>query len=81
MNARRCCREAGGWVLPGVGLVLIPKCPMCVAGYIAMFTGVGVSMPVAAGLRWAMLGLCLAALAYVVGRTVVRTYKAATMGR
>ena len=72
MNAKRCCRQATGWVVPGLGLVLMPKCPACVAGYIAAITGLGVSMTVAAWLRWSMLGLCVAVLAYVAVRTVHR---------
>jgi hypothetical protein len=72
MNAKRCCREASGWVIPGVGLSLIPKCPMCIAGYVAAITGAGISMPVAAGLRWAMLILCFAALTFVAARTILR---------
>jgi hypothetical protein len=32
-------------------LVLLPKCPACVAVYLAVWTGAGLAMPVAAHLR------------------------------
>jgi hypothetical protein len=75
MNAKCCCREATGWVLPGLGLVLLPKCPMCIAGYVAAITGMGISLPVAAGLRWAVLILCIAALTFVAVRAVARVLR------
>ena len=56
--------ELAGWVLPTATLALMPKCPACVAGYIALLTGIGVSLPVAAFLRWGLVVLCLASLVY-----------------
>ncbi|WP_144986734.1 hypothetical protein [Gimesia aquarii] len=38
-------------LLSGLALALMPKCPACVAAYIALFTGVGLSTPVAGYLR------------------------------
>jgi hypothetical protein len=49
---------------------------MCVAAYVATITGVGVSMPVAAGLRIGFLILCVGALALVAARAVARLVKA-----
>jgi len=49
---------------------------MCVAAYVATITGVGVSMPVAAGLRMGSLILCVGALAFVAARSVIRLVKA-----
>lgn len=78
MSPRSCCREAAGWIAPSVGLALIPKCPMCVAGYVAAVTGVGVSMPVAAGLRLGLVVLCVGALTLVAVRTAARLLKPRT---
>ena len=58
---------AFGWVGPGAVLVLMPKCPACVAAYLAI-VGVGVSFGVAAELRWLALALCVVLLmGWVVG--------------
>jgi hypothetical protein len=40
-----------GCVGSGVMLVLLPKCPMCIAAYLTLWTGAGVAMPVATHLR------------------------------
>lgn len=54
--------RASGAVGSGALLVLLPKCPMCIAAYLALWTGVGVAMPVATHLR-SMLEIVLAASA------------------
>jgi hypothetical protein len=60
------------WMLPITTLALIPKCPMCVAAYVLLFTGVGLSLPAAAAVRWIVMGLGVAALAYLSLRTARR---------
>jgi hypothetical protein len=35
----------------GALLVLLPKCPMCIAAYLALWMGASAAMPVAAHLR------------------------------
>src|SRR5256885_7443102 len=61
MRARSCCREATGWIAPSLGLALIPKCPACVAAYVAAIPGAGISLPMAARLRLGLLILCASA--------------------
>lgn len=80
MSAHVCCgrkaaavqrgfwRRASGGAFSGALLVLMPKCPMCIAAYIALATGVGVSVSTAVYLRQGMLVLCVGALGYVATR-------------
>ena len=58
-------KRASGGALSGALLVLMPKCPMCIVAYIALVTGVGVSVSTAAYLREGMLLLCVSALGYL----------------
>ena len=60
------------WALPITTLALIPKCPACIAGYILLFTGIGLSFPAAAAVRWSLIALCTAALAYLLLRATTR---------
>jgi hypothetical protein len=63
----RCCathRNPGiaGWLLPTAILAMLPKCPMCLVLYFAMFTGFGLSVAAATHIRLLLILLCVASL-------------------
>ncbi|MES2440794.1 MAG: hypothetical protein V4584_17140 [Verrucomicrobiota bacterium] len=69
----RCCRHgrltrAAGWGAPSILLVLIPKCPACFAAYVALVSGVGLSLPVASALRTGVIAVCGTALVFLAVR-------------
>jgi hypothetical protein len=68
-------------VLPAIGLALVPKCPLCVAGYVALFTGGWVSFAMASTLRYALIAVCLAWLVVIVARAVIRSASANSSAR
>ena len=75
--SHKCCHaarrggEVAGWVGPGLMLALLPKCPACVAGYVAL-AGVGISISTATYLRWLWLIASLVFLLYFATRLVRR---------
>jgi hypothetical protein len=54
--------EFAGWIISSTTLVLLPKCPACVAAYVMLFSGLGISVASAAHLRTSLLILGLAVL-------------------
>jgi Flp pilus assembly protein TadB len=60
--------DIAGWVIPSATLALLPKCPACVVGYVALATGLGISMTTAAHLRTLVVILCMALLVFVSAR-------------
>ena len=76
IGLRARCVMLGQWAAPLVALALVPKCPACVAAYILLFTGVGLSMPVAAAVRWSLIAICFAALGMLLFRKLRRALAA-----
>jgi hypothetical protein len=57
---------------PGFVLLIIPKCPVCLAAYIALGTGIGISFAVATWIRWALIALCVGSFLYLLARRYQR---------
>lgn len=63
-------RNAGGCIGSSTLLLLLPKCPMCIAAYLALWTGASVAMPVATHLRPVLEILFVASAAVLLIRCV-----------
>lgn len=51
-------------IVAGGGLILLPKCPACLAAYLAVVSGIGISLTAARFLQAVLLLICIASLAY-----------------
>lgn len=65
-------RGIAGWLLPGIVLALLPKCPMCLAAYVALFTGFTMSCSSAHLLMRTLTVLCIGTMALCAVRCMVR---------
>ena len=84
MNTDRCCEnfrprtfarqcvDVFGWIIPGVILAILPKCPMCLAAYVALWTGIGLSLSVATHLRVSLLMLSVGLILFMAAKNIRR---------
>lgn len=77
-----CCRRSRGrtargitWVGASATLVLLPKCPACLAAYVAIVTGIGLPLAVATSIRWALIVMCVVVLGWLSVPLMTRTRK------
>lgn len=75
-------RGASGCVGSGTLLVLLPKCPLCIVGYLTLWTGASAAMSVAMHLRPLLESLFLASAVLLLVQCLrMRTRHAAVTGR
>jgi hypothetical protein len=84
MNADRCsensrsrtfarrCVNVFGWIIPGAILAILPKCPMCLAAYIALWSGIGLSFSAATHLRASLLMLSVGLILFMAAKNTRR---------
>ncbi len=85
MKAGPCCPDEGAprrfvrrlsgavvSILPGAALTLLPKCPLCLAAWLTVATGVGVSAAAAARVREWIVVLWLAIAAVAAAQFILR---------
>lgn len=57
------------WIVPGLTLAALPKCPLCLAAYVAVLTGCGISLAAARCAWWFVAASCVAVLLFLAIRT------------
>ena len=69
------------WIVPTAIIALLPKCPMCLAAYIALATGCSVSISSASHLRTSILAACFCTLAWLIARGIAQAVRRRSQGR
>lgn len=66
--------EIAGAFVSAVTLIVMPKCPMCLAAYLALATGIGVSVSAASQLRTAILAASFLILIFLAMKYLIQIF-------
>ena len=73
--SRRLARRLSGAaasILPGAALLFLPKCPLCLAAWLTVVTGIGISAAAAAWVRGLIVVFSVAAVVLAAAQIVRR---------
>src|SRR5215510_1211238 len=74
MSLLRRSGEVAAWAIPAAILALMPKCPVCLAAYVALWTGIGLTLSTATFLRTALVALCAVSLLFLIAKMLGAQY-------
>jgi hypothetical protein len=67
------CVNLVKWPAPGTAFALLPKCPICLAAYVAAATGLRLSLTSARYMQLSLVVLCAGVFLYMILRNVFGT--------
>jgi inner membrane protein involved in colicin E2 resistance len=70
MSNRRAVQIGAGWILPSLMLILLPKCPLCLAATISLLFGIGLSAQAASVVYGTVVALCIVTIVAFATRQV-----------
>ena len=59
------------WFVPSLALAAMPKCPLCLAAYVTLLTGCGISLAAANYTWWFIVSGSVALLLYLATKAVL----------
>jgi hypothetical protein len=72
IKRKRSIEDTVKMTLTAIVFALIPKCPVCLAGYVALGTGIGLSITTATYIRMGLIILCIVSFSYFIVKQVYR---------
>jgi hypothetical protein len=78
---RRRAVGGAGVLLSSATLVIIPKCPVCLATYVALATGISLPVATASHLRTVLLAGCVMLLLAILAKTSIKVFRARSVAK
>ncbi|MBB5036621.1 hypothetical protein [Prosthecobacter dejongeii] len=72
---KRGIAQAASVVFSSLMLIAMPKCPVCMAAYVALMTGISISAAAASHLRLGLFVVCLSVLGGLVLHGLCKRYR------